>query len=228
MFYVRRCQDLRSVDECTWYRTFWYRHRLVLWGARFESVIENVFLLEVFKFFSSSSKEMTTNTRTFKYLTDLLSPRVRVRTARSVWWLIRPDQTVFRILTREIFFTPFVQTGSGILHSLIHCVGAFYRGKIASARSLLLTFTLPCTVHIKNAWSYTPASSICLHAVDKVKFALTLHESSYYWHYQLYTQLYHNWSFSTLSEVFLCSFLSCKASAKVYLAKTGHGQHTSY
>ena len=33
--------------------------------------------------------------------------------------------------------------------------------------------------------------------------------------------------FSTLTEVFPCFFLSCKANARVYLAKTGHGQHSS-
>ena len=39
-----------------------------------------------------------------------------------------------------------------------------------------------------------------------------------------------NWHFSaTLTEVFLCFFLSCKANASVrlYLAKTGHGPHSS-
>jgi len=29
-----------------------------------------------------------------------------------------------------------------------------------------------------------------------------------------------------LTEVFPCSFLSCKANARVYLAKTGHGPHS--
>ena len=33
--------------------------------------------------------------------------------------------------------------------------------------------------------------------------------------------------FSTLTEVFPCFFLSCKANARVYLAKTGHGPHSS-
>ena len=32
---------------------------------------------------------------------------------------------------------------------------------------------------------------------------------------------------ATLTEVFLCFFLSCKANARVYLAKTGHGLHSS-
>ena len=30
-----------------------------------------------------------------------------------------------------------------------------------------------------------------------------------------------------LAEVFPCFFLSCKANARVYLAKTGHGPHSS-
>ena len=37
-----------------------------------------------------------------------------------------------------------------------------------------------------------------------------------------------NWhSSATLSEVFLCFFLSCKANARVQLAKTGQGLHNS-
>ena len=33
--------------------------------------------------------------------------------------------------------------------------------------------------------------------------------------------------FLTLTEVFPCFFLSCKVNAKVKLAKTGHGPHSS-
>jgi len=33
--------------------------------------------------------------------------------------------------------------------------------------------------------------------------------------------------FLTLTEVFPCLFLSCKANARVKLAKTGHGPHSS-
>ena len=33
--------------------------------------------------------------------------------------------------------------------------------------------------------------------------------------------------FSTLTEVFPCFFLSCKANARVYLAKSGHGPDSS-
>jgi len=37
-----------------------------------------------------------------------------------------------------------------------------------------------------------------------------------------------NWhSPATLTEVFPCFFHSCKANARVYLAKTGHGPHSS-
>ena len=32
---------------------------------------------------------------------------------------------------------------------------------------------------------------------------------------------------ATLTEVFPCFFLSCKANARVNLAKTGHGPHSS-
>jgi hypothetical protein len=34
-------------------------------------------------------------------------------------------------------------------------------------------------------------------------------------------------SSATLTEVFPCFSLSCKANARVKLAKTGHGQHSS-
>ena len=34
-------------------------------------------------------------------------------------------------------------------------------------------------------------------------------------------------SSATLTEVFPCFFLSCKANTRVYLAKTGHGPHSS-
>jgi hypothetical protein len=34
-------------------------------------------------------------------------------------------------------------------------------------------------------------------------------------------------SSATLTEVFPCFFLSCKANARVWFAKTGHGQHSS-
>jgi hypothetical protein len=33
---------------------------------------------------------------------------------------------------------------------------------------------------------------------------------------------------ATLTEVFPCFFLSCKANARVTSAKMGHGQHSSY
>jgi len=46
--------------------------------------------------------------------------------------------------------------------------------------------------------------------------------------YALFSILFANWlSPATLTEVFLCFFVSCKANARVYLAKTGHGPHSS-
>ena len=42
-----------------------------------------------------------------------------------------------------------------------------------------------------------------------------------FWQYVYYH------SSATLTEVFPCLFLSCKANAKVKLAKTGHGTHYS-
>jgi hypothetical protein len=45
----------------------------------------------------------------------------------------------------------------------------------------------------------------------------------------LYSELFLNLIevFLTLTEVFLCFFLSCKANARVKLAKTGQGLHSS-
>jgi hypothetical protein len=46
----------------------------------------------------------------------------------------------------------------------------------------------------------------------------------------LYIFCFHraNWhSLTTLTEVLPCFFLSCKANARIYLAKTGHGVHSS-
>jgi hypothetical protein len=46
--------------------------------------------------------------------------------------------------------------------------------------------------------------------------------------YALFCIIFANWhSPATLTEVFPCFFLSCKANARVYLAKTGHGPHSS-
>ena len=44
--------------------------------------------------------------------------------------------------------------------------------------------------------------------------------------YALFCILFANWhSPATLTEVFTCFFLICKASARLYLTKTGHGLH---
>jgi len=46
--------------------------------------------------------------------------------------------------------------------------------------------------------------------------------------YALFYTFFANWhSLATLTEGFPCFFLSCKANANVYLAKTGHGPHSS-
>jgi hypothetical protein len=45
--------------------------------------------------------------------------------------------------------------------------------------------------------------------------------------YALFCILFANWhSPATLTEVFTCYFVSCKANARVYLTKTGHGPHS--
>jgi hypothetical protein len=45
----------------------------------------------------------------------------------------------------------------------------------------------------------------------------------------LYSEIFLNLTegFLTLTEVFPCFFLSCKANVRVKLAKTGHGPHPS-
>ena len=46
--------------------------------------------------------------------------------------------------------------------------------------------------------------------------------------YALFCILFANWhSPAALTEAFPCFILSCKANARVYLAKTGHGPHSS-
>jgi hypothetical protein len=46
--------------------------------------------------------------------------------------------------------------------------------------------------------------------------------------YALFCILFANWhSPATMTEVIPCFFLSIKANARVYLAKTGHGPHSS-
>jgi len=46
-------------------------------------------------------------------------------------------------------------------------------------------------------------------------------------YYILYCTVLRLTFFLTLTEVFPCYFLSCKANARVNLAKTGHGPHSS-
>jgi hypothetical protein len=46
--------------------------------------------------------------------------------------------------------------------------------------------------------------------------------------YTLFCIFFANWhSPANLTEVFPCFFLGCKTNARVYLAKTGHGPHSS-
>ena len=49
------------------------------------------------------------------------------------------------------------------------------------------------------------------------------------WGFSTLTEIFLNLTkvFLTLTEVFSCFFLSCKANARVKLAKTGHGPHSS-
>jgi hypothetical protein len=49
----------------------------------------------------------------------------------------------------------------------------------------------------------------------------------YLWPYPDWGFFYPDWGFSTLIEGFPCFYSSCKANARVQLAKTGHGPHSS-
>jgi hypothetical protein len=49
----------------------------------------------------------------------------------------------------------------------------------------------------------------------------------YYFLFSIFCFHRANWyTPATLTDVFPCFFLSCKANARVYLAKTGHGPHS--
>jgi cytochrome bd-type quinol oxidase subunit 2 len=50
-----------------------------------------------------------------------------------------------------------------------------------------------------------------------------------FWYYVTLTEVFLNLTevFLTLTEIFPCFFLSCKANARVKLAKTGHVTHSS-
>ena len=57
---------------------------------------------------------------------------------------------------------------------------------------------------------------------------LNMHSYCFIDMYDLFCIFFANWhSPATLTEVLLCFFLSCKANARVYLANTGHGPHSS-
>jgi len=58
----------------------------------------------------------------------------------------------------------------------------------------------------------------------KDRSATKSNNSGSHWALIMYALLH---SLATLTEVFPCFLLSCKANARVYLAKTGHVPHSS-
>jgi hypothetical protein len=91
------------------------------------------------------------------------------------------------------------------------------------------------TTHISNIFPYPFQTSAAFQQTNlpKLQIRHTPHDN--------FTDNYNLWLtvqwlrllltllrfFLTLTEVFPCVFLSCKANAKVKLAKTGHGPHSS-
>jgi len=73
---------------------------------------------------------------------------------------------------------------------------------------------------------FSPAQRLLFNSVSYVFLLLCLCILNY--KYALSSIFFANWhSPATLTEVFPCFLLSCKANARVYLAKTGHGPHFS-
>jgi hypothetical protein len=66
---------------------------------------------------------------------------------------------------------------------------------------------------------------LCLHILIYVYVFLFMSTYSYCMFTYLHRASWH--SSATLTEVFPCFSLSCKANARVWPAKTGHGQHSS-
>ena len=73
-------------------------------------------------------------------------------------------------------------------------------------------------------------ASQCYHPVTSAIGAVPVMVIEEGWRKTCFIFCFHraNWHYSaTLTKVFPCFFLSCKANARVYIAKTGHGPHFS-
>jgi len=83
-------------------------------------------------------------------------------------------------------------------------------------------FVLICTVVVLYCFVVCVCACVCMSGFCNV------------WVFLIICILYSDWGFFNLTEVFLtltelftCFFLSCKANARVKPAKTGHGPHSS-
>jgi hypothetical protein len=123
----------------------------------------NFFLREVFKFSFSSSREMTIRYSYFyfqiSYSSSSLKGMCNDSEDRNVD-LYSLASLCFESWQREEFFYPIRSDRLWYAPVSYSLRGSFFsRSKTAIARSLQLTSTLSCTVHIKNEWSYTSTPS---------------------------------------------------------------------
>jgi len=90
-------------------------------------------------------------------------------------------------------------------------------GSVSISRNVVLRVPQMMDIAELRKWMYT----ICFHIMYM----------DYYCLYALFCifcfHCANSHSPTTLTEVFPCFFLGCKANARVYLPKTGHGSHSS-
>jgi len=101
-----------------------------------------------------------------------------------------------------------------------------YRGlsRRESSRGLMLTTHLRMAPRLRTSGAILLPPLIRHHDVERDKFFTST--SMYF--YCIFMYLRASWHYSaTLTEIFPCFFLSCKANARVKPANTGHGPHSS-
>jgi hypothetical protein len=119
--------------------------------------------------------------------------------------------------TISVHFTPSLQYFCYIQEKMVNSVGRDVSGVTIATVSVRLSVYLA----IRNQYCYywcemqLPALLLCC-SMHLLCIALAAHICTY-----ACAKL------CTLTEVFPCSFLSCKANARVMPAKTGHGPHSS-
>ena len=79
--------------------------------------------------------------------------------------------------------------------------------------------------NLPNYWQLMPHISPLIYPIDHLFLYVSY---TYQWtHVQIFFICTIPYLFYTLTEVFPCFFLSCKANVRVHLAKMGHGPHSS-